>query len=762
MKSKPLALALSLILANGLVSAQSTGAGVPAGSANADANQAEKLAPVVVTGEITYRDRTEEPATLVYDLAYFQRFEPLTVGDMLKRVPSVAFLSDVLEYDGVRLRGLDSGYTQILINGKRVPGAGFDRSFFVDRIPAELVERIEIVRSSSADRSGDAIAGSLNIVLRDGFSLDGGYIRAGGLHFNDDEIEPSLSVVWGGEAAGGNLLLGANAQGRRNPKEKFSQRFDEPNGELDNTEVQTDVRSGEDYSFNADYSRAVGDGNLALSAFFVRTDRLQDEDSLEYVEGIETNANLSVVNDNDLDIQTDNWFVGAEYEFPMADGETRIRVNYAGLTDDQFEFEEEYEYLRDSNPFPEDDRFTGDQIFTDIKDRELNAELRHERNVGSGELKFGLDVTQKQRDTLITTDRNRITIPNAPGTRPTIPGAYGPFLPVAGGDNEIDERRLEPFVRLDGEADSLEWEVGLRYQHTDTEIDDATAEAGQQSAEKDYGVLLPSAHLRYNLNETQRLTASLARTQRRPGFDQISPALIVGELGDNDLLGNPDLDPETAWGLDLGFENRLGKYGVVGINFFYRDIKDLIEIANTGVEGDDGPGSFVLQPRNTGDGEVWGAELDLSTPLFAFGLDDTGVFFNYSWLDSKINDFIGERRFNSQSNYVYNIGFIQELPGPAASFGVSYRKQGDAFSRLVSEEVKTSYDGDLEAFIEKRIGKQWTVRLTGSNLLNASKDEIFDKFNTIADQIDRDYDEYELETETGGRVYQLMFRYAFE
>ena len=73
---------------------------------------------------------------LSYDLEYFQRFEPSTVGDMLKRVPSVAFLSDVLEYDGVRLRGLDPGYTQILINGSRVPGAGFDRSFFVDRIPA--------------------------------------------------------------------------------------------------------------------------------------------------------------------------------------------------------------------------------------------------------------------------------------------------------------------------------------------------------------------------------------------------------------------------------------------------------------------------------------------------------------------------------------------------------------------------------------------------------------------------------------------------
>ena len=107
---------------------------------------------VVVQGGITYRNRTEatEP-TLEYGQDYFQRFEPLTAGDALKRVPSVTFLSDVIESDGARLRGLDPGYTQILINGEKVPGSNSDRSFFLDRIPAELIDRVEIVRSSSLD-----------------------------------------------------------------------------------------------------------------------------------------------------------------------------------------------------------------------------------------------------------------------------------------------------------------------------------------------------------------------------------------------------------------------------------------------------------------------------------------------------------------------------------------------------------------------------------------------------------------------------------
>ena len=147
-----------------------------------DAQQPQTSQQIVVQADIGYRNRTDSPEpVLVYDEEYFQRFEPLTAGDALKRVPSVTFLSDVIESDGPRLRGLDPGYTQILINGEKVPGPNPDRSFFLDRIPAELIEQVEIVRSSSARRTGDAVAGTINIKLRDALALDGGYIKAGGL-----------------------------------------------------------------------------------------------------------------------------------------------------------------------------------------------------------------------------------------------------------------------------------------------------------------------------------------------------------------------------------------------------------------------------------------------------------------------------------------------------------------------------------------------------------------------------------------------------
>lgn len=86
----------------GAVQAQTTGVDM----AMVQDAPATALSEVVVTGEPAMRNRTEDVVpTLSYDLDYFQRFEPLTAGDALKRVPSVTFLSDVLESDGVRMRG---------------------------------------------------------------------------------------------------------------------------------------------------------------------------------------------------------------------------------------------------------------------------------------------------------------------------------------------------------------------------------------------------------------------------------------------------------------------------------------------------------------------------------------------------------------------------------------------------------------------------------------------------------------------------------
>ncbi|WP_343518775.1 outer membrane beta-barrel protein [Sphingomonas sp.] len=754
--------------------ALSLAAPAAAQTAEADAQpaaegQIETAEEVVVNGTIAYRNRTEgaEPE-LVYDNEFFQRFEPLTAGDALKRVPSVTFLSDVIESDGPRLRGLDPGYTQILINGEKVPGNQADRGFFMDRIPAELIKQVEIVRSSSARRTGDAVAGTLNIVLRDGYQLDGGYVRAGGLFFDDGEVKPSLGAVLGTKAGPGRLLLGANVQGRYNPKKKYSLRFDGPGGTLQNREDQSDTRDGTDYAFNASYDIDGETTDFELSGFYVRTDRLETERSFEYNSATGSGGsvrngaggNLLVDNSNINNIDQFNYSIGAKVSHEWSAGETKLKFGYAKMNDEQWETENEIEFDRAAP------RFTGDRFDTHIVDTELSAGFEHKAPLGEDiDLAFGGFYQNKVRNADVEeATRQRFNLATTFHTSysqfelsPELYAAgFVGFAPTA--DSRVKEERKDVFALIEGDTGSVRWEVGLRWENTNSRI---TNRIDDLSVRQDYDHLLPSASAKIEVGGGGRITVSGARTVRRPRFDHITPG-IFEEIGDNDLAGNPLLKPESAWGADLGYEHRIGRTGVIGINFFYRDVKDLIEVINTQEEGSNGPGTFVYTPANTGDGKVYGIEFDLSTSLGFLGLPDTGVFGNFSLLDSEITDEFGERRFNGQSDYVYNFGFIQNFPSFGAAFGATYRKQGGALDRNYLEEVHTTYGADLEVFVEKRFGNNITLRAVGSNLLDGEKREAFDKFNTITGQIARsDYEEYELERERAGPVFQVMARVAF-
>ena len=742
----------------------------PDGSAGA-APDPRQLDAVVVQGEIAYRNRTPDTEpVLSYDLEYFQRFEPATVGDMVKRVPGAAFVgSDIMEYDGVQLRGLGGGYTQVLVNGKKVPGAGDDRSFWVDRIPADMVDRIEVLRSNSANRSGDAVAGAINIVLRDAYEFDGGYLRLGATRWDDGEVNPSVGAVASGEALGGRLLGGINIQDRYRGKTKRSDRYADPSmDELVSWEDQEEIKDGRDYSANLSWTADVGStGRVGIDGFYVQTDRDVTEVSYEeeYDDGEVTTSDVPGFGT----VDQKNWGIAAEYTFDMAGGTTGLELDYAKFEDSSMEWEEAHAFVDG-----EWDESEAERLDIDASDTEIGFRIAHERWVGASRMQFGLDYRGKEREV----DHAYYEFEAGNQGDPVV---YEPDTAVG---SLIEETRIDPYLMFSGDAGRTAWEAGLRYETTDSDIE-SSQDGDVLRVSRDYSELLPSLHLKWDLTDVDRISLSLARSIKRPGFNELIPALLDGEYGDNDYIGNPHLDPETANGLDLGYERRLGRRGVVGINFFYRDIENLIELVNTGQPSDEMTGawedmvddgeyasveaamaaepakSWVFTSGNVGDGKVYGVELDLSTPLGVFGMEDTGVFMNYAYVKSDVDDFMGGRRFNNQARSSFNAGFIQDLPTLDASFGLSYRKQGDAYERIVGEEVTIRYGEDLEAFVEKRFGTRFSLRFTASNLLDASKDEVFHKFNTIDDQLARDHDEFELETEEAGPSYQVMMRWAF-
>ena len=162
-------------------------------------------------------------------------------------------------------------------------------------------------------------------MLRDAFALDGGYVKGGGLLFDDGELKQTAGLYYGGALGPGRVLVGANIQGRYNPKEKFSFRYgDSPENdanyatdEFDNREDQIDVRDGTDYALNASWGIDGATTDFEINGNWVRTDRTESERSFEYNvpsgfggpvdDEDDEDPGLLTDNDNVAKIDQENW-----------------------------------------------------------------------------------------------------------------------------------------------------------------------------------------------------------------------------------------------------------------------------------------------------------------------------------------------------------------------------------------------------------------------------------------------------------------------
>ena len=759
------------------------------------------LQSVVVTGEIQYRNRTETTAPeLVYGQEFFAQFEPVSVGDQLRRVPGVAFTSDIGESDSPQLRGLGQGYTQVLVNGRPIPGAGNDRTVFVDRIPAEIIDRIEIVRSPSADIDSQGVGGTINIILKDGESLPPGVIARVGATYNVDagNTRGNGSVSWSGRNQAETVFysLTLDAQERYNNKEVAEEvfesdsvgfdeevarggdgrslvRFDNPgqSSALERVEEQ-DSRDSRDLSFNGDLTwKMSDDASLRLDAFVLSTDRKEHQDTQIY-EGDGSVGGLDLGNPElefqDADIQQDSFGFGAEYLKSLNElSKFSLQASYSNFTDDSVEdtFEETNDDLVNRERIDaEDSEWSGNVSFT----RQMPG-FAKAMGIDDVELKVGVSGKLKDRD-------YRLTIGDDLGEED---------FSTNDGRFRYEERRLDAYARIKwGISEAVTLETGLRAESTRTEqnfrndlseggVLDETIVGDADSSEF---MLNPSAHLQWKLTDNDQFRLSVARTVRRPSIEQLIPSYSLESPADEDVtIGNPDLGFETSVGVDLGYERRFGGRGVLGVNVFTRRISDLIALVNTGlpvseigVDPDDFPGSLYTY-QNIGDAETHGIEFDLSTPLGFMGLEETGIFANYTRLWSDRDDPAGGDKItiDYQPKYVYNVGITQNLPSWNASFGFSYQKQGESRFVTYGEIESQVYDGNLEFFVEKRLGDRWVVRLTGNNLLDADSlqaESGFDGDNgaeILANQAAYDVDAYEIERENSSPRWTLTLRAVF-
>lgn len=131
----------------------------------------EKEDQMVVTASAIEKNLKDAPASIsVITREDLQKKPVQNLKDVLKDVPGVQITNESDNRQGVSIRGLGSGYTLILVDGKRVNSRNAvfrHNDFDLSWIPAESIERIEVVRGPMSSLYGsDALGGVVNIITR--------------------------------------------------------------------------------------------------------------------------------------------------------------------------------------------------------------------------------------------------------------------------------------------------------------------------------------------------------------------------------------------------------------------------------------------------------------------------------------------------------------------------------------------------------------------------------------------------------------------
>ncbi|MDX5466613.1 MAG: TonB-dependent receptor, partial [Cyclobacteriaceae bacterium] len=206
-----------------LAGAASTFAAVPAFAQDSD-EDAATLETIEVTGSRLKRAEIEGAVpVIVIDRAQIDASGDVSVADVLRDSTFASFGnfrpqsgSSAQSLASIDLRGLGSGRTLVLIDGRRAPTNPMSASSGSDlnAIPLAAVERIEILSDgASAVYGSDAIGGVVNVILRKDFN--GAEIRygIGSTEVTGGDLE-DMSVVFGASSDRTRIIGGASASKR--------------------------------------------------------------------------------------------------------------------------------------------------------------------------------------------------------------------------------------------------------------------------------------------------------------------------------------------------------------------------------------------------------------------------------------------------------------------------------------------------------------------------------------------------------------------
>jgi outer membrane receptor for ferrienterochelin and colicins len=633
-------------------------------------------------------------AKQLYGREELDKYGDNNVLDVLKRLPGVNIQSGQ-----ARMRGLGAGYTQILLNGDPAPPG-----FALDQLTPTQVERIEVTKGPTADQSAQAVAGSINIILKEPPRVSQMELRVGA-NYNYDRPVGNANLTISDRFGAVGLSMPISVFEWRNQNEFQNQRFMPGSDNLPALSRQDGARLnwGSGFNIGPRLNWKISDEETLSFQSFANKGRWNNDTRFQN----RTVSGMPIFDDDNKSYGTFQNVRGNFQWVNRFSDSQRIEVKL-GLQDARNTFNTETY------------RFNASYLVTrgDNADQGVTQSGKYTQLLGEEHsLTAGWDFESRKRE--VTAASLLLGVP---------------LLPQF--DNQPFSAKIDRtafFVQDEWEI-SPHWSTyfGVRNERIETKSRGTGATVSNSSS-----VLTPLWHLNYKFDPASRdmIRASLTRSYRAPDAGTLlarpRPNQSFTDLTQTntelatDNVGNPALKPELATGLDVAYERYFSGGGLISIGGFYRRIGNLMRSVNSleAVDYATAP-RWVSRTVNFSEATTSGIELEvkgragelmpaLFDPKLALSLRGSLNFYR-----SKVAALTGpDNRLDSQQPWSGTFGLdyrFSTLPltvGGSLNYTPSYATQ-----QSLSQTVDTGRSRALDMFAQLAVSKKVSVRLAVNNL----------------------------------------------
>ncbi len=527
-----------------------------------------------------------------------------SAADVLANVPSVT-----VDIEGaVALRGNEN--VRILINGK--PSTFANATDALRQLPAEAIEKVEVITSPSARYDAEGTAGILNIVLRKGkalgfngsFTLNTGiptnYGASTNLNLRTKKVNYFTTLGYNYSDAPGNAYF-ENEYLQNTP----NNRFQIENRTYDRERKNFNARFGLEYFLTNKTS-------LTTSVLYRNSNRLTDtgirtstQDVNHTQEAFKQRNELEDEQDESIEFnlnfmqkfKTDGHQLSFDFKVEATEDDELATIlgqqTFPSIVDDPTEktsnLEDQMRYL-----------IQADYVLPIGEKAQFEAGFRS--NMSNQDNDYVLQREQSPGVFVIDSSLSNLFI-------------Y----------NEHVHALYSQYGNKFGKLSAL---VGLRMEISDIDV---KVEGTTLDSNKNYTEFFPTLNLAYELNEDESITLGYNRRIRRPRSWFINP--FPSRASENNIFqGNPDLDPSYSNGADLGYLKKWDKL-TFSTSVYYNHATDVFQFVRQADSSD--PTITITSPQNIASEDRYGIEFSFNYNPFKWWKLNSNFNFFRSTLDGK-------------------------------------------------------------------------------------------------------------------------------